>query len=453
VAILARLIDARGFGVFAIATPYLLLAGIVSDPGLNSSVLYLRSATQGARDTVFWAGTVWSIFIALCLCGAAPILSNFYREDDLTWVLVASAPSLPLQFVARQIEVTREKSLQFKRIVLSEILAVLAGAALAVFLASCGFGPLSFAAPVTIPAAIRAVIAWGLLAEGWKPKLRLAVSELLPSLRYGVPLAVAVGANTLATSLDLLVGGLVLSVDELGQYGVLRQFVLFLSQFLTLAINRVTVPVFANIRDFTNQAIDADRTARRLITMAVTLLFGCIAASPDFVCRTVLGSTSASAGSTMAILSIWGWARTLTSYDLALLTAIGRVRTLALFQITVALISTLPLYAGARFGLDGLAWASALCGSGATVALWYLHVRPRFGVSTFSILLTMARVLTCLFVAASLATAIGGALMPRETHLHFGLLVIASITLMAIADSAARQQVMTVFRVFERPLR
>jgi O-antigen/teichoic acid export membrane protein len=232
----------------------------------------------------------------------------------------------------------------------------------------------------------------------------------------------------------------------LGQYGLVRQFALFLSQFLGLVINRVTVPVFSNIRNDLDRAHDADRTARTLITTAVTLLFGCFAASPHFVCRGVLGITSASAGVTLTILSIWAWSRTLTSYDLSLLTALGRVRALAVWQVAFAAIAALPLYAGARAGINGLAWAAALSGACGAAALWYFQVRIHFGMTTASNLLALIRAITVLIVASTLATAISNTSTPGGNALHFVLLSVASMVIMAIADRPMLRHMVTLIQ-------
>lgn len=446
VAILARLMDSREFGVMAIATPYVLLAGILSDPGVTSSLLYVHSVAPRTRDSLFWIGTGWSTFIALCLCGAAPALASCYHEPELTWLILASAPSLPLQFIARQVEINRERSLQLRGVVLSETLGVLMGAAVAIVIAHSGFGSLSFAALVTVPAAVRAITNWAILADGWRPKFCLAFRDALPSLRYGVPLTVAVGATTLSSSSDLLIGGFVLSVEELGCYGLVRQFALFVSQFMSLVVNRIAVPLFSQLRNQQDLASDTDQTARTLIATFVTILFGGIAASPVFFSRHVLGITYSDAGVTLSILMIWAWSRTLAGYDHSLLTALGRVRVLAVWQISFAAIAAFLLYAGAGFGALGLAWSSALTGLVSVAALWYFQVRGHFGMTTAAYLHAISRSIAGVGFAFVLATVICDTSTTLGSFWHFGIVMVGSLAAATVADRTALRQVMALIR-------
>jgi O-antigen/teichoic acid export membrane protein len=367
---LSRLLAPTDFGSMAIVGPYVLVMGILSDPGLTSSLLHERNVSPNARASLFWIGLLWSSFIAVLMALLSTPLSFLYGQPEIAGLIFACAPSLPLLFTARQVEVMAERSLRFRGVVLSETLASIAGAAVGIGTAFQAPGPLALAIPITATAAVRAVIAWLFLSVGWRPSPRFRLSETFPFLRYGLPLSVSVGVGHVAASLDLIIGGALLSPAELGRYSVPRQLILYVIASLSSIINRVTVPAIAAIRDNPEVTARAEASARQMMTLVLFPIMGCIAFQPTLAARLALGPEWESAAGILGVLSVWGFFKLNATFDQSMLAALGRVYPLAVWNSLIAACIAFPLVFASRFGPDGLAWASMLCIAISTPLMW-----------------------------------------------------------------------------------
>jgi len=347
-----------------------LVMGILSDPGLTSSLLHERNVNENARASLFWIGLLWSSFVAVLMTSLATPMSVLYGQPELADLIFACAPSLPLLFAARQVEAMAERSLRFRGVILSETLASMAGAAVSIGIAFQAPGPLALAIPITATAAIRAVIAWFLLSAGWRPSPRFRLSETFPYLSYGLPLSVSVGVGHVAASLDLIIGGALLSPAELGRYSVPRQLILYVIAGLSTIINRVTVPAIAAIRDNIDVTARAEASARRMMTLLLLPIMGCITFQPILTARLALGAEWESVAGILGVLSVWGFFKLNATFDQSMLAAIGKVHSLAVWNSLIATCTAFPLFFASRFGPDGLAWASMLCVAISTPLMW-----------------------------------------------------------------------------------
>ena len=91
VIILARLLDPRDFGIFAMVTPIIGFASMFQDFGLTQAMVTARDLSQGQAATMFRINLVLSAMIAALLALTAPLVGLFYDESAVIGIAMAMA--------------------------------------------------------------------------------------------------------------------------------------------------------------------------------------------------------------------------------------------------------------------------------------------------------------------------------------------------------------------------
>ena len=376
VAILARLLAPADYGLMAMVGVVLGFAGLFSDLGVNSAYVHRQQVTQEQRSSLFWFNVGVSAGVTGLLIALSPLLAWFFGDERLKPMIIFAASTCIIGALGQQVRVAAEKNLDFQRVVLLEIFAAILGFFSAVLAAVSGWGAYSLILGTVVSALAFAILAWGYISNGWKPDMRLQMKDVRPFLEFGAAAVINGIVNHINFTIDLLLGGRLLSSSQLGFYSVPRNLVIQLQFIVNPIITRVGFPLIAQVQSDPAKVRSIYLKTVNMTSSTNAPLYLFLAIFSADVVTILLGSGWSDSASLLRILAIWGFLRSTGNPVGSLLLGMGRPR-LAL-QWNVGLLFAIPpaLWIGSQYGPNGLAWGLLLLSVALFVPGWLILVNP-----------------------------------------------------------------------------
>lgn len=376
VAILARLLSPGDFGLMAIASVVVSFARVFSDFGLSSGFLQRRTVTNEERSSLFWFNVLLSAVIAATVAAASPVFAWFFTDPRVMPLIGLSSLTLILAALGAQIRAAAEKVLLFQRVVLVEAVAALIGFVGAVLSALSGMGVYSLIVGALVGAATTTLLLWLYVADGWRPLWRMRYREVRSFLRFGGNMVGSSLVNHFNTTVDLILGGRLLSTDELGIYSVPRNLTLRIQFMINRVVTRVTFPLIAAVQeDVARVRAIYLHTLRMTASINAPLYLGIAFFAPDIV-RILLGDGWESSGPILRILALWGVMRATFNPLGSLLVGMGRPDVALKWNLALLILVGPMLWIGSHFGAEGIALALLSLLIVLFVPAWLFLVRP-----------------------------------------------------------------------------
>src|SRR5712691_8716907 len=86
--VLARLLDAKDFGLVGMVTAFTGVLNLFRDFGLSTATVQRASVTDEQISTLFWINVVAGVLLTFLLSAFAPMIASFYHEPRLFWVTI-----------------------------------------------------------------------------------------------------------------------------------------------------------------------------------------------------------------------------------------------------------------------------------------------------------------------------------------------------------------------------
>ncbi|HEX2252138.1 MAG TPA: oligosaccharide flippase family protein [Thermoanaerobaculia bacterium] len=238
---LARLVLDEFHGLFDYAFAAVVIAGVLRDAGLPYQLV--RDERQPYGTVLAWTGGV-GLLLAAALAAGSPLFALL--DPRLPAVVAALAPFVLLEGLAVVPRVYFERKLQVGRLVVPELVRGASLAAVAVALATAGFGVWAFVAGELVSMAVYGALLW-LRVRGRMP-LRFDRRHLPAMLRDSRFLfAIALCAFTLPYLERYIVGPFV-TTAMLAQYGKARLWGLRIQTIVVPAVQRVLYPTLVEVQ-------------------------------------------------------------------------------------------------------------------------------------------------------------------------------------------------------------
>lgn len=352
---LARILSPEDYGYLALVTVFTRFGRIVAEGGLSNTVVLGPELERGEYETLHSLALTTFLAVGTVLCLAAWPLELVYRREGMGVVILALSFGFVLEGLSLVPTALMRRQLRFKETAIAEITRVVVEAAVSLTLALWGWrywslvvGYLCGASAGTITIGVRARLSLGRLRKSVIGKIRASANKLLA----------ASTTNFLAQSSDASVGGLVVSVAQLGGYtymaGLARSPIEKLSGIITYA----SASVFGSVRSSSDHVVNALLRITSVSALAMFPILGGIAVVAGDLVPVALGPKWDEYILVLQILCIQSAILPLTSaLDNAMIATNGE-RTYALNGVLLLLLLPLAfLVLGHFYGANGLALA------------------------------------------------------------------------------------------------
>ncbi len=271
--VLARLLSPTEYGTIALVTVFLSIFQVFVDGGLGTALIQKKDADDVDFSTIFFFNIFMCTVIYVVMFFAAPFLSAFYGDDQLTPVIRVLGITILISGVKNVQQAYVSKKLIFKKFFYATLFGTLTAGVVGIILAYAGFGVWALVAQNLVNTLIDTVILW--ITVKWRPKRVFSFERLKGLYSYGWKMLVSGLVNTIYNDVRQLIIGKVYSGADLAYYNRGKTFPNMFVMNINSSIDSVLLPVMSEVQD------DAERvksmTRKAIMTSSFVmwpLMFG-----------------------------------------------------------------------------------------------------------------------------------------------------------------------------------
>lgn len=355
-AIVARTLSPRDFGVFAVALTVHAIVSSIAELGVASCLVREEVDPEELAPTVAAISLLSSAALAIAMFVFARPLATALGSADAAGPMRVMALAVMLVgiFAVPGAELAREfrQDKQFA----ANLLGFAAANALLLYLALHGGGALSFAWSRVVGQFIIGFTMSLMVERRYVPWITR--EHVRPVLAFGLPLAGANLLNYILLNTDYVFIGNLLGPIELGVYMLAFNISGWSNSLMSTILNSIAMPAFSRVKG------DAVKLQQALVRAVIALGFIALpicvltATLAHPLVRTVYGTKWDHAASVLAILSTYGAISVLCLLLANALSGFGKTNLLLVTQIPWISCLIPAMYVGVHFdGIVGAAWA------------------------------------------------------------------------------------------------
>ena len=356
--VLARMLVPEDFGVIAMLTLFIGVAGIFIDSGFSTALVQRKNTTHVDESTVFFFNLGVGAVAGLLLCATAPWIAKFFNQPVLQYLSYAMAFSLFVGAFGSIHTTLLSKEMNFKTTAKVGIVSSVVAGALAIYMANQGYGVWSLAGHTVGLGIVTVLLLWRW--HPWRPSWTFSFGSLRSFFRFGGYTMAATLTDVFSTNLYLILIGKMYSIRDVGFYDRAQKTQQLPIMLMMGIINRVAFPTFASVAEDKGRLVRGLRQAQA-ISMFVNIpaLVGIIILAEPLV-LTLFGEQWLPCVPILQVLGLGGLLWPLHVLNLNILMAQGRSD--LFFKITILKkVLTISLTVAASFyGVMAIAWTQVV---------------------------------------------------------------------------------------------
>jgi O-antigen/teichoic acid export membrane protein len=359
--VLARLLAPEDFGLVTIVMVLTSFAPLLIDFGLGDATAQRSKITRGQVSCLFWLSSGIGLAVAVVVAACSPLIAWLYRDPRLEPIAVCTAITFVLWGVSNQHLALLRRSMQFGRIAQIQLLGILAGIAIAVVMAVCGYGYWALVLRPITNAFFVALGAW--LACRWMPGFPVFDKEAKSMVRFGMHVVGFSVTYTLSRAVDRIALGLFYRPDQVGYYQ--NAVTLYDNSIFSTLIQMHTVGSAALSKLQSNPAALRQKYEAALSALAffVMPLSAILSVTAEDLTVILLGEKWRAAGSLLSILALRGIFHVVEGSQGWLHLSAGRADRWQYWGIVSLVVQVVAVLGGLPFGAKGVAVAVVVASS------------------------------------------------------------------------------------------
>lgn len=359
--VLARLLTPEDYGTVALLAIFLGLAGVLINSGFSSALIQRQGVTAVDLSSVWLFNVVMALVAAAVLCAAAGGIAAFYGKPvlrPLTWLLSADLVIGALGAVHR---VQLIKSLDFRRLCLTSVVALVVSGGLAIVLAYRGYGAWTLGWQALAFSVVSTGLLWAV--SPWRVGREFSLESVRSLFRFGSFLLMSSVLDVLYSRLNTLVIGKFYSAKDLGHYARADNTSQIPGSLMSSVLSSVAFPVFARVQQDKALLRSGLRKAV-LLAMLVNIpaMLGMIVAARPLVV-VLFGEQWVPCVPYLQILCLAGLFWPLHTLNLNVLVAQGHSQRFFRLEVAKKTVSLALLGVTCFFGVTAIAWSAVVAGA------------------------------------------------------------------------------------------
>jgi O-antigen/teichoic acid export membrane protein len=403
IAVLARLLGPKDFGLVGMVTVFTGMLGMFRDFGLSAAAVQRSDVTADQHSTLFWINVLLGALLGLVTLAAAPAIAAFYHEPRLVWVAAVLATAFLFNAMGIQHSTLLQREMRFTAMAAISVLSLIVGTAVAIGGAAVGYGYWALVANSVITPLVASIGFW--LATGWVPGMPRRRAGIRSMMHFGGTITLNGIICYIAFNADKVMIGRFLGVDAIGIYGRGYWLVSIPTDNLNSAVGEVAFSALsrlqndpARLRSYFLKGFSFVLGLTLPVTIACALFADDIVLvllGPKWQASTEIVRLLAPMVAVMAVINPMGW----------LLYSLGLVRRSVKISLVLAPTVILGCVLGLPYGAAGVAFAYS-----AVMVLWLVPLVPwavhGTAISVRDIAAAVIRPLACGVVAGAVGYAV-----------------------------------------------
>ena len=181
--VLAKVLEPRDFGIVGIASMIIEVLRIAKDMGLSEALIYQKEESPEAIDTAHTIMIGFGTLLFLIAVVIAPFAARYYSNPTIAPVVIIMASNLIWDAMRAVPRAIYRRRIDFRRLVIPEVVPVLLAAVVSISMALSGFGVWSLVVRTVLTSVLGAVL---LKTPGlYRPRLRFHRAHARELFGYG----------------------------------------------------------------------------------------------------------------------------------------------------------------------------------------------------------------------------------------------------------------------------
>lgn len=282
--VLARLLPPSAFGLVAMVSAVVGLAGVLGGFGLSLSALSGTPPTKSERSGLFWLNAAAGAIASVIVAALGPLLALFYRQPALTAVTLALSATFLLNALAVQFKVELNLASEWVRLAATQAAPPFVGLVAASAVAVLTHSYWALIVQALVVSAVQLSLAVALCA--WRPHWPRRDTSMRRHLVFGRDTLIVQALNYAVSNADNVLVGKVLGARVLGFYSRAYSIALLPLSQIAIPLEQVVLPrLSASAEDFDKATL----MCQRIVVYAQLLPISLLAGSADPLIRVCLG--------------------------------------------------------------------------------------------------------------------------------------------------------------------
>jgi len=244
---LARILAPEDFGLLAIITVLIHLAGVFLDFGFSTALIQRAKVTDSHYASVFYMNVTLGLILASLIFCLAPAVASFYDNAQLLNLTRFMSLSFIVSSLGNVLRARLRREMKFKAISVANIVAAVISGTGALYLAWAGYGVWSLAVQSITNQFLANIILFVLSPT--RINLRFSFQSLKDLWAFSSRMFFSGLTDTLFINADSLVIGKVLNISTLGFYYRAKSLENFSMRYTASTIASVLLPSLSSLQD------------------------------------------------------------------------------------------------------------------------------------------------------------------------------------------------------------
>lgn len=355
---LSRILLPEEFGLFGMLTVLGNLATLVVGMGLSYSVIHNQTLVPEDFSTIFWFNLFLGLLTALAFFVGAPVIATFYGQSDLIVItrlfcigfIAQGVNSVPVGLLI--------KGMQFKKLAITNTVAIILSYTVSIVLALEGYGVWSLVVHFIVLHII--TVSLNLTFCGWRPTLSFHLAALHKVKKFSTNFLGSQLIDFSANNLDSILIGKYAGKKDLGFFGRASALVTIPVTSLGYVLNRTFFPWFSALqKDLVDLNYRYTQSLRVLIMLVIPILLLLSATSKEVVLL-LFGNQWAAIAPFVTLLSAYASFQCINAFHDSFIISQGRSDILLKVSVVEKSLMVIGVIVGLRFGVVGIIWAKLI---------------------------------------------------------------------------------------------
>ncbi len=352
--VLARVLTAREFGVFALAQVVLALVQPFAEQGIPDALVQADRDDQEYWSTGFAVVLAGSLAAAALLFLSAALVAGVFRAPGVAPVLRGVAPAVVISGIHDMWFARIRAGLAFDSFAFAGVSGAVASFIFAVVTALLGGGVWALVAGLYAGLVVETVLL--VRMTGWLPGVRIYRLPYARLVRFGWLIVAGDVTTFLNRRSDDFFVGLFLGAPMLGYYNIAYRLLELVTTMFLRAVERVVFPVLAKLQRTPELMADAMRTSFRFTSLSSFPAFAAVALLAPELVRVALGESWTPSVAPLRILSIAGFALAAVNVLPTAIRAAGQPQWNVAISATKGVLLAGAFAVAAHWNLAAVAW-------------------------------------------------------------------------------------------------
>jgi O-antigen/teichoic acid export membrane protein len=246
-AVLARLLDPKDFGLLGMVTAFTGVLSLFRDFGLSAAAIQQAEITEEQSSTLFWINILVGAGLTAIAILLAPVVAMLYHEPRLFWITSVVAIGFLINGAGVQHSTILQRQMRFTTLACIDLGSLIISASIAIGAAVAGYGYWALVA-MTVSLPLTGTLGlW--LASAWIPGAPRRGIGIRSMMRFGGTLTLNGLVLYVASNFEKVLLGRFWGAESLGIYGRAYQLIRIPTDNLNSAVGEVAFSALSRIQD------------------------------------------------------------------------------------------------------------------------------------------------------------------------------------------------------------